>query len=122
MCVYICVCVCVCIHILVPILFHYGLSQDVDYNSLYSTVEPSWLPFHIKQFASANPKLPVQPPPCVSPLATTSLCCSFCCEHVPPCSSAPDPLRLEPPHHLGPNLGSLSLGDFPFPHLDAPFI
>ena len=42
---YVCVCVCVCvcvysiyIYILFQILFHYALSQDTEYSSLFSTI------------------------------------------------------------------------------------
>ena len=52
-CIYIYMCVCVYIHthththththILFHILFHYGLSQDIDYSSLCYTVGPRWL-------------------------------------------------------------------------------
>ena len=48
------------IYILFHILFHYGLSQDIEYSSLCSTVGPCCLPI-LYMFVSANPKLPIHP-------------------------------------------------------------
>ena len=48
-------------NILFHILFHDGLSQDVEYSFLRSTVRPCCLSICIQQFASANPKLPILP-------------------------------------------------------------
>ena len=45
-----------------------GLSQGIEYSSLCSTVGPIVYPFHIYEFASANPKLPVHPSPPLLPL------------------------------------------------------
>ena len=39
----VCVCVCVCVHIVFHILFHYGLSQNFEFNSLYYIVGPCCL-------------------------------------------------------------------------------
>ena len=47
------------------ILFHFGLSQDIEYRSLYYVVGP----FYTQQFAFVNPKLQIHP----SPLVTSSL-------------------------------------------------
>ena len=47
-----------------PILFHYGLSQDVGDSSLCCTAGPCCLSsVFILQLASANPALPLHPPP-----------------------------------------------------------
>ena len=46
--------------VLFRVLFHSGLSQDVEYSSLWSTVGLVY-PSYIEQFASANPKRPVLP-------------------------------------------------------------
>ena len=54
-------CVCVCIHILFHILSHYGLSENIEYNSLCYRVGPCCLSNYIYWFASANPKLPILP-------------------------------------------------------------
>ena len=54
-------------HILSHSLFHYDLSQDIDYSSLCFTVGPCCLSIlNIYQFASAVPKLPVRSTP-ISP-------------------------------------------------------
>ena len=46
------------------ILFHYGLSQDVEDSSLCCTAGPCSLStVYILQFAFANPELPLHPPP-----------------------------------------------------------
>ena len=47
------------IYILFHILFHYGLSQDIEYSSLCYTVGPCCLSI----LYIANPKLPIHPPP-----------------------------------------------------------
>ena len=47
---------------------HDGLSQGIEYSSLCSTVRPIVYPFHIYEFASANPELPVHPSPTLLPL------------------------------------------------------
>ena len=44
------------------ILFHYGLSQNVEYSSL-CIYEDLIYPFYIYKVASANPKLPVPSSP-----------------------------------------------------------
>ena len=53
---YMCVCVCVCIYIyiLLHVLFHYGLSQDIEYSSLCNTVGLVVYPSYIYQFASVS--------------------------------------------------------------------
>ena len=44
------------------ILFHYGLSQDIEYSSLFYTVGSCSLSIlYIKLFVAANPKLPICP-------------------------------------------------------------
>ena len=39
------------------ILFHYGLSQDIEYNSMCYTVRPYCYPFYIRKLTSTNPNL-----------------------------------------------------------------
>ena len=47
--------------------FHSGLSKDIEYNSPWYTGRPFFFKkkkkFYVYQFASANPKLPIQPSP-----------------------------------------------------------
>ena len=49
-CMYVCVCVCVCI------LFHYDVSQDIEYNFLCYTIGPCYPSILYVIFASTKPK------------------------------------------------------------------
>ena len=48
-------------YILFYILFHCGLSQDIEYSSRCYTLDLMVYPFYIQSFASTNPKFPVHP-------------------------------------------------------------
>ena len=52
------ICIYKDIYILFNILFHYGLSQDIEYSSLCCTVDFIIYPLYMPSFASAHPKLP----------------------------------------------------------------
>ena len=57
----------ICIYILSHILFHYGLSQDIEYSSLGYTVGPCG-PIFTSLHLLANPKLQILPSPTPHPL------------------------------------------------------
>ena len=59
------------IYILFYILFHYGLSQDVEYSSLYYTVGPAVIQSIFNSLHVLTPNSQSIPDP--TPLATTSL-------------------------------------------------
>ena len=70
------------IYILFHILLHSGLSQDIEYSSLCSTVGPCCLSIlHIIVF-SANPKLPIHPFPTHPPPLRNHKCVPYICEYV----------------------------------------
>ena len=61
------------VYILFHMLFHYGLSQDIEYSFLCYTQECVVNPVYIYQFVSANSELPIHSPHPHSSSTTPSL-------------------------------------------------
>ena len=62
----------VCTHSFLHILFHCGLSQDIEYSSRCCMLRPVVHPLCMYSFVPAHPELPVHPFP-TSPLTNTGL-------------------------------------------------